>query len=156
MRNQELSRQIQQLYALITRTDQASAGDIEMQAHWAKYICVLSAGLLENALTELYTEYAQGAASEAVAAYVRANISKIQNPKTSRYVEIASTFKKEWGEELLLFANEDGRKDALDSIMANRHLIAHGKRSDITMARVKEYLRRSIELIEFVEEQCKK
>jgi len=156
MHNREISRQIQQLNALIARTDQVTVGDIEVQSHWAKYICVLSAGLLENALTELYTEYAQGAASEAVSAYVRANLSKIQNPKTSRFVEIASTFKKEWGEELSVFANEDGRKDALDSIMANRHLIAHGKRSDITMARVKEYLGKSIELIEFVEEQCKK
>lgn len=156
MRNQELSRQIQQLNSLIARTDQASAGDIEMQSHWAKYICVLSAGLLENALTELYTEYALGAASEAVAAYVRANISKIQNPKTSRYVQIASTFKKEWGKELSIFANEEGRKEALDSIMSNRHLIAHGKRSDISMARVKEYLRKSIELIELVEQQCRR
>jgi len=153
MRNRELSRQIQQLTALINKTDQASAGDPEMQAHWAKYICVLSAGLLENALSELYTEYAQGAASGAVAAYVRANISKIQNPKTSRYVEIASTFKKEWGEELAAYASE-GRKEALDSIMTNRHLIAHGKQSDISMARVKEYLKKSIELIEVVEEQC--
>ncbi len=136
MRNQELSRQIQKLNALIKRTDQASAGDPEIQAHWARYICVLSAGLLENARTELYTDYARGAASEAVAAYVRANISKIQNPKTSRYIEIASTFKKEWGEELILFANEEGRKEALDSIMSNRHLIAHGKTSDISISTI--------------------
>ena len=156
MRNQELSRQIQQLNSLIARTGQASAGDIEMQAHWAKYVCVLCAGLLENALSELYTDYARGAASEPVAAYVRANISKTQNPKTSKYVQIASTFKKEWGEELSTFANEEGRKEALDSIMSNRHLIAHGKRSDISMARVKEYLRKSIELIELVEEQCER
>ena len=154
MRNQELSRQIQQLNSLITRANQASAGDIEMQAHWAKYVCVLSAGLSENALVELYTDYARSAASESVAAYVRASISKTQNPKTSKYVQTASTFKKEWGEELSKFADEEGRKEALDSIMSNRHLIAHGKRSDISMARVKEYLRKSIELIEFVEEQC--
>ncbi len=156
MRNQEISRQIQQLNSLIARANQASAGDIEMQAHWAKYICVLSAGLLENALVELYTDYARSAASESVAAYVRASISKTQNPKTSKYVETASTFKKEWGEELSKFADEEGRREALDSIMSNRHLIAHGKRSDISMVRVKEYLRKSIELIEFVEEQCKR
>lgn len=154
MQNRELSRQIQQLNALIARTDQASAGDVEIQAHWARYICVLSAGLLENALTELYAEYAQGPASEAVAAYVRTSVSKVQNPKTQKYVEIASMFKKEWGEELLDFANKEGRKEAVDSIMSNRHKIAHGKTSDISMARVKEYLRKSIELIEFVEKQC--
>lgn len=83
MRNRELSRQIQQLNALITRTDQASAGDVEMQSHWAKYICVLSAGLLENALPELYAEYAQGSASPAIALYVRTSVSKIRKPQGS-------------------------------------------------------------------------
>ena len=154
MQNRELSRQIQQLNALIARTDQASAGDVEIQAHWARYICVLSAGLLENALTELYVEYAQGSASEAVSAYVRSSLSKIQNPKTAKYVEVATAFKPSWGKELEDFADEEGRKEALNSIMSNRHLIAHGRTSDISMARVKEYLRKSIELIEFVEEQC--
>lgn len=154
MRNQELSRQIRKLNALIAQTQQASSGDIEIQSHWAKYICILSAGFLENALIELYVEYAAGAASEAVAAYVRSSVSKVQNPKTQKYVEIASTFKKEWGEELLDSANKEGRKEAVDSIMSNRHKIAHGKSSDISMARVKEYLRKSIKFIEFVEEQC--
>ncbi len=127
MRNRELSRQIQQLNALITRTDQASAGDVEMQSHWAKYICVLSAGLLENTLPELYAEYAQGSASPAIALYVRTSVSKIQNPKTARFIETAGAFKKEWEEELRAFADDEGRKDAVDSIMSNRHRIAHGK-----------------------------
>lgn len=154
MQNREISRQIQQLHSLIARTYQASADDIEMQSHWAKYICVLSAGLLENALSELYAEYAQKVASAAVASYVRTSISKIQNPKTIKFIETAGTFKKEWADELADFASDEGRKDAVNSIMSNRHLIAHGKQSDISMARVKEYLRKSIELIELIEEQC--
>lgn len=154
MRNQELSRQIQKLNALIAQTQQASSGDIEIQSHWAKYICVLSAGFLENALPELYTEYAQKSASSAVTSYVRTSISKIQNPKTARFIETAGAFKKEWEEELRAFADDEGRKDAVDSIMSNRHRIAHGKSSDLSMARIEDYLQKSIELIEFIEEQC--
>ena len=127
-----------------------------MQSHWAKYICVLSAGLFENALPELYAEYAQGSANPAVALYVKTSISKIQNPKTARFIETAGAFKKEWEEELKAFADDEGRKDAVDSIMSNRHRVAHGKSSDISMARVKDYLKKSIELIEFIEEQCKR
>lgn len=156
MRNRELSRQIQQLNTLIAKTTSASSGDMEIQAHWARYICVLSAGLMENALAELYTEYAKGAASDAVATHVRHNLSKIHNPKMQLFVQIASSFKKIWGEELSTYADQDGRKEALNAIMTNRHQIAHGGQSDISMARVKEYLQKSIELIEFVEEQCKK
>ena len=50
--------------------------------------------------------------------------------------------------------DEEGRKDAIDSIMANRHLIAHGKNSGISLVRVKDYLEKSIEVIEFIENQC--
>jgi hypothetical protein len=50
--------------------------------------------------------------------------------------------------------SQNGRKDAIDSIMNNRHLIAHGKDSGITVARVNDYLRKCIEVIEFIEAQC--
>ena len=63
MKNQEVSRQLQRLQSLIKRTNAASRGDIEMQAHWAKYLCVLSAGFLENALKEIYAEFVRGASS---------------------------------------------------------------------------------------------
>ena len=65
-------------------------------------------------------------------------------------------FKREWGEELSAFADEEGRKEAIDSIMSNRHRIAHGKNSDVSMAKIKDYLRKSIQFIEFVEQQCRR
>lgn len=49
MNNREIARQLQSLRDLIKRTSQACGGDVEMQAHWARYLCVLSAGLVENA-----------------------------------------------------------------------------------------------------------
>ncbi|MBF8294531.1 MAG: hypothetical protein HW389_1076 [Bacteroidetes bacterium] len=60
-----------------------------------------------------------------------------------------------WGEELLKFVSVDGRKEALDTIIANRNRIAHGEDSGITIVRIKEYLEKSIEVLEFVENQCK-
>ena len=49
---------------------------------------------------------------------------------------------------------DNGRKDAIDSIMSNRHLIAHGKDSTISLVRVSEYLKKSVEVVEFLEHQC--
>jgi hypothetical protein len=45
-------------------------------------------------------------------------------------------------------------EDAIDAIMSNRHLVAHGKDSGISLARVSVYLRKSVEVIEFIEKQC--
>lgn len=154
MNNRELLRQIQKLNALFDRTQNASGGNIEIQSHWAKYLCVLSAGFLENTLFEIYGDFCKRAASEHVANFASKNLSRIQNPKTNRFIEVASNFKKAWGEDLKAFVDEDGRKEAINSIMANRHLIAHGKTSNITVAQLKEYLDKAIEVVDFIESQC--
>ena len=52
------------------------------------------------------------------------------------------------------FLSEAGRKEAIDGIMSQRHQIAHGRDAGITVARVTAYLTKSVEVIEFVEDQC--
>jgi hypothetical protein len=40
--------------------------------------------------------------------------------------------------------------------MNNRHLIAHGKRSsNITIARLTEWLEKAVDVVEYVESQCR-
>ena len=153
MRNRELNKQRDVLESLFRRTSEASKGDIEIQSHWAKYLCVLIAGFLENALSQLYSEFCHNAASEPVARFAEKVLNRIQNPKITRFVETASSFKKSWGEDLETFAEDRGRKEAINSNMTQRHRIAHGKSSDITIARVREYYERALELLEFVEDQ---
>jgi hypothetical protein len=127
---------------------------VEMRAHWARYICVLASGFLENAIKEVYSCYARSCGSAAIGDFVELQLDKIQNPKSSRFVEVARSFKKSWAAELSEFLNEEGRKEAIDAIMANRHQIAHGKDSGISLARVSEYVDKSIQVIEFIESQC--
>lgn len=154
MKNQELSRQLQRLNSLIEKTIGASAGDIELQAHWAKYLCVLCAGFLENSLTEIYTEYAGTSSNRAVAGYVARQLERIQNPKAQAFLSTTYQFKKGWGIALESCLDQDGRKEAIDAIMTNRHKIAHGEDSDITISRIKDYLAKIIQVIEFMEIQC--
>ena len=153
MKNREISRQVQRLKALLKRVDEASGGNVELQSHWARYACVLAAGLIENALAEVYSAFVKGAAQAPVAAFATHALGAIQNPKTERFLQTAERFKPSWKTELEEFVSKDGRKDAIDSIMANRHLIAHGTDAGITMARVRSYLDKALEVIEFVEVQ---
>ncbi len=154
MRSRSLISQKQRLDWLIGEAPKFQGDQLELQSHWARYLCVLAAGFLENALSEVYSKYAKTSANPQVSNYVEAVLGKIQNPKSRKFLDTARAFDRSWEESLLTFIDTDGRKDAIDAIMSNRHLIAHGKDSGISLARVQEYLKKSIEVIEFIETQC--
>lgn len=153
MKNTEIARQVAAVRQLIQKTSTAANGELELQAHWAKYLCVLVSGVLENALVELYQDFSSRAASEPVANFAGSRLVKIQNPNADRFLQTARSFKISWGDELESFLESDGRKDAIDSVMNNRHQIAHGKSSGITVARVRSYLDKAEEVLDFIEKQ---
>lgn len=155
MRNSEVTRQLQQLRSLIDRTRDATQ-DINLQGHWSRYLCVMAAGFLENSLRSIYSDFAQSSSSPHVARYVDARLRLIYNPNAQRFINTASNFDRVWGDQLEEFLTKDSslRKNAIDSIIANRNQIAHGGVSQISIARVKEYLEHCVEVLEFIEDQC--
>ena len=157
MRNRELSGQLASLESLLDRTDEATGGDIELIGHWGRYLCVLTAGFLEKALAEVYGQYVRAAASPAVANFATRRLEGISNPKAGRFLETARSFSKRWGEDLDAFLNEDDqrRRNAIDSVMNNRHQISHGQGTRISVGRVREYLPGCVEVIEFIEDQLR-
>jgi len=154
VKSHPLISQKQRLDWLIGEASNFQGDQLELQAHWARYLCVLAAGFLENALSEVYSRYAKASANSQVSNYVEAVLGKIQNPKSGKFLDTARAFDRSWEESLVVFLDTDGRKEAIDAIMANRHLIAHGKDSGISLVRVEEYLKKSIEVVEFIENQC--
>src|ERR1022692_1376051 len=115
MKNAEIARQLSAIRALIKNSSAASAADLELQAHWARYACVLSAGLMENAVIILYSNFISLNAKKPVANYSIVQIAKVQNPKTKRFIEIARAFKNAWADDLEKFVEQDGRKEAIDA-----------------------------------------
>ena len=155
MKSHQLNKQYNQIIALIDNTRKSCGDNLELQGHWGKYTCVLASGFLENAISEIFTDFVNDSAAPAISSYTMKTLSKIQNPKSNKFIETASQFKKEWGESLESFLEEDkSRKDAIDSIMTNRHLVAHGKNTNISIVKVKEYLEKSVEVIDFLEKKC--
>ncbi len=156
MKNRELSRQHDQLKRLFSRTKEFEDNNISIEviSHWAKYLCVLCAGFLENSLAEVYSEYSSRTANDKVANFSKVSLEHINNPKTEKFVEITGSFDKEWRKKLEDFVDENGRKQAIDSIMSHRHRIAHGKDSDITMHRLSDYYKKSIEVVTYIEHLC--
>lgn len=155
MVNRELNRQLQIIQCLIESTSLSTADNIELQGHWGKYLCVLAAGFLENAISVIYVELASRSSAPHVASYASRMLEKIKNPKAEKFVDTARAFNKSWGEELSVFFEENAEiKGAIDSIMTNRHLIVHGKNTSVSLAIVKEYLKNSVKALDFIERQC--
>lgn len=155
MMNQEVARQVQRLRSLVSKVQEASANDFDLQAHWARYLCILVSGLVENGLKEIYSEFIKNKAAKPVADYAISYLSKLQNPKAEKVMELVGSLRQEWRAELETFLADDGRKDAIDSIMNNRNQIAHGKDVGITIIRVCSYLEKVVAVLEFIEAQCK-
>jgi hypothetical protein len=154
MKNNEISSQIQRLEALIKKAAK-STDDVELLAHWARYFCVIVAGVIENGVREIYSEYVTRTSTARVAGYARARLGTIQNPNSEKLLQITRSFDVPWATALEKFIDDNGRKDAVDSIMNLRHQIAHGKNAGVSYVRVTEYLRRVIEVLEFVEMQVR-
>ena len=96
MKLQTLSNQHQKLCWLFSEADKFDTDQIELRAHWARYLCILSSGFLENALKDVYACYARSCSSPAVSNYVESVLSRIHNPKANRFLETAKAFNQEW------------------------------------------------------------
>lgn len=152
MRSVKVVRYKQRLDNLFEKSSDF-AEDAEMLSHWARYLCVLVSGFLEVAVREAYLQYARDKSAPYIANYVDSRLGFFQNPKMSKIVELARMFSPEWAEALEDLAGEEG-KTAVDSIVNNRNKLAHGEDVSITLVRVKDYYKRSLRVVEIVEEQC--
>jgi len=156
MQNRDISIQIQRLESLIKRSTEATNENIELQGDWAKYLCVLAAGFLENSIKQIYSEFASRTVTTPVANFVSSSLSPIRSPRAQRFLNVSAAFSVIWRGELENYLNDDGRGEAIDSIMRHRHLIAHGqyRNSNISMVRLKEYFAKAVEVMEFIDAQC--
>ena len=155
MRNHKVNHRLLELRQLIKLTGQATQ-DINLQGHWGRYLCVMTAGFLEYSLQTIYADFAASSSSPRVAQFVSQSLRRITNPNADRFLQTAGAFSKEWRDELSAFFDDDPdlRQGAINSIMSIRNKIVHGESVGITLAGVREYLDRSVKVLEFIELQC--
>ncbi len=127
--------------------------DLELQAQWARYLCVLVAGFLETSISGIYTQYARKRAAPNVASFVATRLARCRNPTIENIVQLARSFESTWGDTLET-QTEGEIKHAIDSVCRNRNLIAHGMDTGISFARINDYYQQVVALVEMIERQC--
>ena len=144
MQNQDLQRQLDAL-DFIRNSCANEQIDPECRSHWVRYLCVMASVFLENAFDGVYRDYLSRRGQST------ASVTRVPNPKTRDIIGRAERFNHIWTADLLEFLSEIGRGVAIDSVMRQRHQIAHQGSSSISMANIEEYLPKCISVMEFIE-----
>ena len=153
MKNPDVHKHKQRLDNLFQQVENLPEDAPEIRAHWARYLCVLTCGFIEQSVRAVYTAYAAEVANPKVASYVAAHLERTPNPNMGVILQIAGQFSPEWKSELA--DKTEGRlKEVVNSIVANRHSIAHGHDVGITYVTISDYYRDAVKVIELIEEQC--
>lgn len=150
--NYKLHSEKQRLDHLFSRLKNF-VNDEELAAHWSRYLCVLLSGFIENVLRALVTEYVSQMSHPTVSHYVSKQISSVTNLNEERIQQLLGSFSDSWRNT---FDDKitDEQKAAIDSIVANRHNIAHGRSVGVSPVQIKEYYARVLEVVFILENDC--
>ena len=111
---------------------------VENQARLAQLVTVLASGYIEVKCRQVFTEYTTKRANPNVMRYVSAKLKRFRNPNMHKVVELARAFDSDAADELVRFAK--GRiEDSVNSVVDNRHAIAHGRYAQVSLGRVTQY-----------------
>lgn len=133
----EVGRLRQHLDTTFSRAERLDA-DPELRSDFARYLCVLASGFVEQATTELLIEYARLNADPRVQRHVEQSVRRRSNLNTQRLIEVVGAFDPEWRADLETFIVNEF-KSALDGIVYLRNQVAHGIHVEVTLPRVNEH-----------------
>lgn len=155
--NNELTKQYRKIQNLILKA-KAFEPDDELRSHLAKYLCVLSSGFIENAIYHTFSDIAQkNCHPSIVLSFTKGQLYKLQNTNSEKIKEVTKSFNPIWWENGLRdFLQQDNRSTAINYIFKDRHNIAHGRDSDITIDKIEEYLAKTVEVIKYLEDELEK
>jgi hypothetical protein len=153
MKHRELTQQQKAIEDAIRFAASIDEGSPE-RAMIARHICVLVSGFVENVIRVYLTEFSRLSKPKAqVENYVEASVDRFQNPEFDKILDITGRFSSTWRRELEKL--DESIKSAITSIVSNRHLIAHGRHSGVSLAQASEYARRAYEFEHHFKKICK-
>lgn len=126
--------------------------DEEIKNSLVKLLCVRTAGLLEVFLKTRISEYSKGKVPKEITRFMTAKFKDITNLKSSKFSDVLSTFSEDWSREFNDYLEEhEQEKSSLDSVVAQRHMIAHGQSSNISQSYMAQYFNDVKNIVSFLD-----
>jgi len=127
-------------------------GDEQLKSHIAKYLTVLISGMYEDMIKKIinqliFNEMFLETTPKFFKNFVSDKVDRsFRNPDQGNTKGFLNSFNKEWTKTLNQIIDSECW-DALDSIVRQKNLIAHGNDSTITFDDIKKYYGNSIGII---------
>lgn len=148
----EIDAQRKRLDAMFERSRDLP-DDPEIKSHWAKYLCILVCGFLENSVELCLAEYCKHRSNAQIQNYVRSQLYYFHNPRMDEIVKVFGVFSKDW--QARIEAECRGElSDAVNSIVGNRHKIAHGGSVSLTIGGLHRYYQKALKVVELLQQIC--
>jgi hypothetical protein len=129
-------------------TDRANSA--EMQADYAKHLCVLISGHVEKSIGDLLLVYADGKTARPILGFLEAAVRRLTNMDTDRVLVAVGSLDHGWRVAMEVFI-DDRRRQALNSVVGLRNDIAHGGVGSITLNQIERYWEAIQEVVDEVE-----
>lgn len=146
--NQRISSHRKRIEKLFRRVN--SFTDPQDKSEWSRYLCILVSGYIEESLRVLLEDYAHRKASPPIENFVSNHIKNIRNCHTNKILNTLESFDSSWKDNFQTRITPQ-IKDSIDSVVANRNEIAHGKNKGISYVTVINYyenVKTAIEILE--------
>ena len=135
------------LDAVFERSKKIDIQEFELRADFARHLCVLVSGFLDQSIKNFTTEYVRKRSTPEVTRHVTRSIKNLTNLKTEKITQHLLSFNQEWQPKVATLLSDE-RKAAIDSVINLRNGIAHGQPDDMTLARIEGYYREIIKAID--------
>jgi|GEM_PF-1486922 len=132
---------------------EVASGSISLavQSYIAKYLTVYLSGIYEESIEQIVKEFSVKSGKTEIENYIAKEVDKsFRNPDMAKILELVGKFNRSWATTLKSLDIQ--YKDAIDSIVANKNLIAHGSSSTLTINDVKDFHNRAKVVIEKIDE----
>jgi len=122
---------------VLKRAEEADLDD-ELRSSLARFACVLTSGYLEEAMRVVVGSWCGGKSHPQIHAYVGRQLDWFSNPKVGKILDELSHFSPAWRDA---FEDKltDEEKDAVNSVVNNRHQIAHGRNVGVSPVPMRGY-----------------
>jgi len=141
----QIENRIIRLYELFPAVE----GD-EVRAELTKHLCVLTSGMIEVTCRDILTKYSEVRCSPQVLRHVSTSVAGFQNANTAKIIELFSSFDPEavekWCNDLL-----EEESASINSIISNRHQIAHGRSIGLSFDVLQRYYKFALSAVQKLE-----
>ena len=122
----------------------------QLQADFARHLCVLVSGFVERSVVDLVLAYADDKTARQVLSLLDASLRRVSNLDTERVLQVVGSLDAGWRQRLEAFITDQHRQ-ALNSVVGLRNDIAHGGGGSLSLGQVQRYWVSVQEVIEEVE-----